>query len=232
MTQRTEMRELPATIRTPRAAAVAGILFALIFGAALSLTRLALPARPSDAGEWLTVRSRREEMQFALGLLPFAGIAFLGFIGVIRDRLGDREDRFFATVFLGSGLLFVGLVFVAAAVAATVVAVGAGGTPDPQVWAFGRRLAFTLINTYALRMAAVFTLVTTTLTRRLGAIPRWLMVVGYVVGVVLLFAITQQQNLEILFPAWVLLFSVYILVSGRSRARLQRQRGVNDSAAA
>jgi hypothetical protein len=65
-----------------------------------------VPARPSDAGEWLTIRSRREQVEFALGLLLFAGIAFLWFIGVIRDRLGDREDRFFATIFLGSGLLF------------------------------------------------------------------------------------------------------------------------------
>jgi hypothetical protein len=227
MTPRTEMAQLQATIRTPRAAAVAGIVFALIFGAALVPVRLAVPARPSDAGEWLTIRSRREQVEFALGLLPFAGIAFLWFIGVIRDRLGDREDRFFATIFLGSGLLFVGLVFVAAAVAGTVVAVGAG-TPDSQVWG---RLAFTLLNTYALRMAAVFTLAATTLTRRLGAIPRWLAVVGYVVGAVLLLAITQQQNLEIVFPAWVLLFSVYILVSGPRRAGLQRQRGAEDGGA-
>jgi len=43
--------------------------------------------------------------------LPFAGIAFLWFIGVLRDRLGELEDRFFATVFLGSGLLFLAMLF-------------------------------------------------------------------------------------------------------------------------
>jgi hypothetical protein len=42
----------------------------------------------------------------ALYLVPFAGIAFLWFIGVLRDRLGELEDRFFATVFFGSGLLY------------------------------------------------------------------------------------------------------------------------------
>jgi len=41
-------------------------------------------------------------------LAPFAGIAFLWFIAVVRNLIGDREDRFFATVFLDSGLLFVG----------------------------------------------------------------------------------------------------------------------------
>ena len=132
------------------------------------------------------------------------------------------------SVFLGSGLLFVALVFVAGAAATAVVAVGAGGKPDPQVWAFGRHLVFALINTYALRMAAVFTLATTTLTSRLGAIPRWLAVVGYLIGVVLLFALTQLPRLEILFPLWVLVLSVYILVSGRSQTRLQREPDVND----
>ena len=53
-----------------------------------------------------------------MNLIPFAGIAFLWFIGVLRDRIGEREDRFFATVFLGSGLLFVAMLFVAAAIAA------------------------------------------------------------------------------------------------------------------
>jgi hypothetical protein len=48
--------------------------------------------------------------------VPFAGIAFLWFIGVLRDRLGELEDRFFATVFFGSGLLFLGMLFLACAI--------------------------------------------------------------------------------------------------------------------
>lgn len=44
-------------------------------------------------------------------LVPFAGIAFLWFIGVLRDRLGQLEDRFFATVLFGSGPLFLGTLF-------------------------------------------------------------------------------------------------------------------------
>ena len=50
-------------------------------------------------------------------LAPFAGIMFLWFVAVVRDQIGEREDRFFATVFFGSGLLFVALLFAAAAVA-------------------------------------------------------------------------------------------------------------------
>jgi hypothetical protein len=101
-----EAREvLPrARLTTPRAAAVAGILFWVLLIISLALIRLSIPADPRDAGQWLAGDVRPVDL--ALTLLPFAGIAFLCFIGVVRDRLGAYEDRLFATVFLGSGLLF------------------------------------------------------------------------------------------------------------------------------
>lgn len=63
------------------------------------------PPDPAAAGAWLIDPTRRSALVVALNLVPFAGIAFLWFIGVVRDRIGPREDRFFASVFLGSGLL-------------------------------------------------------------------------------------------------------------------------------
>ena len=63
------------------------------------------PPNPSTPGQWLTDSSRRTAVAVALNLVPYAGIAFLWFLGVVRDRIGQREDRFFASVFLGSGLL-------------------------------------------------------------------------------------------------------------------------------
>jgi len=94
-------------LKTPRAAAIAGILFALLFGAGLVLIRLSVPADQAADSAWLDTNSRT--LALALNLVPYAGIAFLWFIGVIRDRLGDLEDRFFATVFLGSIWLRTGL---------------------------------------------------------------------------------------------------------------------------
>ena len=79
------------------------------------LARYAVPADPSSPGTWLTEPNRRAAARLALYLVPFAGIAFLWFIGVLRSRLGELEDQFFATVFLASGLLFVATLFVAAA---------------------------------------------------------------------------------------------------------------------
>src|SRR6266540_200712 len=149
-------------LRTPRAAAVAGIVFSVLRISALVLLRLSVPAHPAVPGAWLTDSRRRTAVAIALNLVPFAGIAFLWFIGVVRDRIGQREDRFFATVFLGSGLLFVGMLFVATAVAAGLLA-GPGdrtGAPD-EIW--GHRIVVIVMNTYAMRMAAVFTIATATI---------------------------------------------------------------------
>ena len=102
-----------ANLRTPKAAAIAGMLFSLLLIAVFSLLRISVPADPQEPGSWL--RTNSNTIALALNLVPFAGIAFLWFIGVLRDRLGALEDRFFATVFLGSGLLFLSMLFTAAA---------------------------------------------------------------------------------------------------------------------
>ena len=108
-----------ARLKTPRAAALAGILFSVFLIAGLLLLRLSVRADPLDAGAWLKTSSNT--VALALNLMPFAGIAFLWFIGVLRDRLGELEDRFFATVFLGSGLLFLAMLFASAAVAGGII---------------------------------------------------------------------------------------------------------------
>ena len=105
-------------LKTPRAAAIAEIVFAVLFTISIVLARLAVPAElgAPDASAWLEANSRM--VQLALSLLPFAGIAFLWFVGVVRDRVGASEDQFFSTVFFGSGLLFLAMVFVSAALRA------------------------------------------------------------------------------------------------------------------
>jgi hypothetical protein len=70
------------------------------------LLRVSVPADPQKPGAWL--RTNSEIVAVALNLVPFAGTTFLWFIGVLRDWLGTLEYRFVATVFVGSGLLFLG----------------------------------------------------------------------------------------------------------------------------
>jgi hypothetical protein len=202
-------------IRSPRAAAVAGIVFSVLLTTALVLVRSATPRDPNAASDWLADGNRRRAVVVALNLLPFAAIAFLWFIGVVRDRIGEGEDRFFATVFLGSGLVFVVMMLSAAAVAGGLLFTAddsAIAASQQGIWAFGRRVTSTLFYVYAMRMAAVFTTATTTLAVRLRLIPSWLAVVGYLTAVALLLTVGVIPWSELVFPAWVFVFSVHILI--------------------
>ena len=154
--------------------------------------------------------------------MPIAGITFLGFIGVARDRIGQREDQFFATLFLGSGLLFVAMLFVAAALAdglITDVASGSSAAPAPGTLAVGRLVTGLLLRVYATRMAAVFTLSTSIITFRTAVIPRRIAVLGFPFAVVLLISVGLTPWVELLFPAWVLLLSIAILWTGLRQPR-------------
>jgi hypothetical protein len=201
-------------LRTPRAAAVAGIIFSALLTAALVLLRVSVPTHPAVPGLWLTDPHRRADVAIALNLVPFAGIAFLWFIGVLRDRIGEREDRFFATVFLGSGLLFVAMIFVAAAIAGGVIAADTSSPPAAGTLALDRIVTATLVNVYAMRMAAVFTLTTVTIARRTEIVSRWLTVAGLVSALVLLIGVGFSPWVELLFPAWILALSIDILAAG------------------
>jgi hypothetical protein len=202
-------------LRTPRAAAVAGIVFSVSLITALVLLRLSVPAHPGAPGTWLTDAGRRTAVVIGLNLIPFAGIAFLWFIGVIRDRIGGREDRFFATVFLGSSLLFVGMLFVAAAVGGGLFAAAASGSgpPGADTLTVGRNVTGSLLNVYAMRMAAVFTLTTVTIARRTRIVSRWLEIAGLATALVLLAGTGISDWVELLFPAWILALSIDILTA-------------------
>jgi hypothetical protein len=208
-------------LRTPRSAALAGIVFAVLLALALVLLIVSVPSRQGEEGVWLTHPHRRFAVALALNLVPFAGIAFLWFIGVVRDRIGAQEDRFFATVFLGSGLLFVAMLFAAAAFAGGLITdVGLRtAASQPATLTLGRQVSSTLLRVYAMRMAGVFTLNTATITLRTGVVARWIGVVGLVAAVVLLVTLGLSPWVELVFPAWILLVSVDILWAGlRPRA--------------
>ena len=203
-----------SSLRTPRAAAVAGIIFSVLLIAELVLLRISVPAHPAVPGSWLTDSQHRAVVAIALNLVPFAGIAFLWFVGVLRDRIGEREDRFFATVFLGSGLLFVAMIFVSAAIAGGLIAAQSSSPPGAGTLALDRTVSGLLVNVYAMRMAAVFTLTTVTIARRTEIVSRWLIVAGFVSALVLMVGVGFSPWVELLFPVWILALSIDILASG------------------
>lgn len=210
-------------LRTPRAAAAAGIIFSVLLITALTLLRLSAPPSPSVAGTWLTDSGHRAAVAIGLNLVPFAGISFLWFIGVLRDRIGEREDRFFATVFLGSGLLFVAMLFVAAAAAGALVAGATSSAPPGSgTLALGRNVTTSLLNVYSMRMAAVFTLSTVTIARRTQIVSRWLTLAGLACALVLLIGIGITPWVELLFPLWILALSLDILSADFRATSAQR----------
>ncbi len=190
-------------LSTPRAAAAAGVLFALLFGGALVLIRISLPEGAAPGSQWT---NSDHSIRVASVLMPFAGIAFLWFIGVVRDGFGGYEDKFFSSVFIGSGLLFLAMVFVSSAVGVALT------HSSGDIAEFGRVLLLALSKTYALRMAAVFMISLATIWLKTGLMPRWLVGVTYLVAVGLILASDVSMWLTLAFPTWVLVVSVLLLM--------------------
>jgi hypothetical protein len=223
MSEPRALRTVERELRAPRAAGVAGLVFAALFVASLLLLRNH-PASGSSAAQiadWYLRRDVRNVALVGLYLAPFSGIAFLWFIAVIRHWIGELEDRFFSTVFLGSGLLFVAMLFVSAGAAGALLAgVRFRGqpVPTPDSVVLSRSLAYAFLYVYAMRAAAVFMLVVSTIGLRTGSLHRWLVLGGYAVALALLFIPTHIEWIVLLFPAWVAVVSVHILRAGPARA--------------
>jgi hypothetical protein len=208
-----------ARLRTPKAAAIAGIIFSLAMFVIFWLLRQSIPADPVGSATWLTTDTKT--IALALNLVPLAGVAFLWFIGVLRDRLGRQEDRFFATVFLGSGLLFLAMLFAAAAVLGAAMLVAP--TADPSEFAssttfrFARAATYVIMNVYAIKMAAVFMFSTCTVVIYTDIAPRWVAYAGYLLALLLLFGSYYISWSFAVLPVWVFLISAYVLTDNLRR---------------
>jgi MFS family permease len=215
-------------LKTPRAAATAGIIFSVLLMTSLVLIRSTVPYDPFENGSWLTTNAKK--VSFALSLIPFSGVAFLWFMGVLRDRFGEYEDRFFATVFIGSGFLFLVMLFTSAAFAGSIILVF-GNTPagllNNQVFTFGRAAMYTIANIYAIKMASVFMISATSMAHRLNAFPRWVSLFSYGLALILILNLFFMEWLIIVFPLWVLLISATILVENLLKKKVTEKEPVS-----
>jgi hypothetical protein len=203
-------------LKTPRSAAVAGIIFAVLYGSSLILLSLFVLPYISDT-TWLETNAA--PVSLALNLIPFAGIAFLWFIGVLRDLLADQEDRLFSTVFLGSGLLFLAMTFIGAALVAGLLnahTIGLGTLSD-SVYTYSRSVIYQVINIYAIRMAGVFMISLATIWIRTGVMHRVWAILTYLLALVLLVSISYSLWVTLIFPGWVMVVSLHILIRNLHR---------------
>jgi hypothetical protein len=210
-------------LQTPRAAAIAGMLFCVLLITSQLLVWISIPANPGA----IDVISHSRTVSLALNLLPFAGIAFLWFIGVVRNRLGMLEDRFFATVFLGSGLLYIAMIFMSAALAGGLIRVLINTPESPLqtgTYVLGRAQVYQTMNVYGIKMAGVFMFSTSTILLRTRIVQRWIPLLGYALGAILLLSIGVIVWIPLVFPIWVFLLSAAILLENPSGRGFQGER--------
>ena len=199
-------------LRTPRTAAFAGILFALLMITSFVLLQISIPSGSIDASDWL--EEQAGTVTLALTLLPFAGIAYLWFMGVMRDRLVHLEDQFFSTLFFGSGLLYLAMTFASAAIAGGILTVYAFDPEiliDSGIYIFSRAIIYKFNNVYAMRMAGMHMIVLGTIWMRTQVMPRWLALVTFILALVQLVGANFMSSITLVFPTWVFIISAYIL---------------------
>ena len=205
-------------LRSIESAAVAGVVYAVLTLVALILFRR-LPdlALSDDAiAAWFNDTANHSTLVIALNLVSFASVAFLWFVAVIRRRIGEKEDRFFATVFLGAAILYL-VTFVAGTVALAAPAVAAsvfdGATVDQGTATLTIGTANAMLLIIGPRMQALVMFTTSTLVLRTGVMPRWLAYIGYATGVLLFLFPLVYQPMGIIFPLWVLVASITIALT-------------------
>ena len=204
-------------VRSPRAAAIAGIIYSILVITVMILTRRAGNVQPENVTREL-LETWSDTFSLVLTMIPFAGIAFLWFTGVVRDRLREREGRFFATLFFGSGIIHVVLLFMWGAILGTILnlanlaAQEIVDTISPDIYIYGVVLMNEIIGNFALRMAGVYMLAIGTLWSRTGVMPRWVTIITYVLALGFLLVAERFREARFIFPVWVFVVSVYILV--------------------
>jgi hypothetical protein len=208
MEPQTEPEHSSVRGRSIEAAAVAGFLFAVLSFVALLLLNSSPDLTTSDAelSAWYSDKGNRSSLTIGLSMSVFAAVSFLWFVAVIRKRVGEREDKFFSTVFLGSGILLTGVMLAgAAAQAGPAIAVDLADGKVPHTAAIaalnGLGTGFLLI--VLPRLQSVFMISTSTLTLRTGAFNRSLSYLGYVLALLMFFMPVVYQPLGLAFPVWV-----------------------------
>lgn len=211
--QRSRLRARLASIE---AAAIAGLLCAVGWSLALRglLGAPGIGAPAEEIDRFYADTANADAVVAWLQVLVFATIAFLWFVGVVRGRIGDREPKLFGTVFFGASILLAALLFVGATLLAapSLQTTVAGTAPEPGAAALLRAAAAGVLTVFLPRVAMLVMFSTAGLGRATGALPRWLVIATYAVGVFELVNVTVDTPTIFLVPAWIAVVSVVLLV--------------------
>jgi hypothetical protein len=197
-------------------AALAGIVCAIGWTISLRglLGRPAISASREEIARFYASTGSESQLRFLLGSMVIATIGFLWFVGVVRSRLGDRETTLVGSVFFGGSLLLTALVLAgAAALAAPSLLVHVGKqVPDPGATSMSRAVAAVVLSMFAPRVATLVILSAASLCRSSHAVPMWVIVVSYILGIAAFVDVTVSEPALIIFPAWMVMISVVLLI--------------------
>jgi hypothetical protein len=200
-------------------AVIAGLVFAALYGTVqFIVTRTPSLLEPyTEVNTWYSDPSHRASLLLAFNLTALSSIAFLWFVAVVRRRIGEREDQFFATVFLSSGILFIALLLVGfgVRVAIGLVLSETNAVPDDADFAVVGGASNLILVVAMPRMQALFVASTSTIGRKTGALPDWLTWLGYAFALVLLVVPVVFEVPGLGFGLWVALVSGSMLVRRR-----------------
>lgn len=167
---------------------------------------------------------RRVVVVAGLYLIPFAAIAFVWFFVALRMWISASAPRLnvmLSNVQLVSGIIYTTLILAAGgAMSVTAASVELSDQPvEPLIARQFPQYGASLLLVFAMRLAAMFVLTTTNLGRLSGILPRWFIVVGFVVAVGLLLTASFNSWLIFVFPAWILAFCVVLIDRARKISR-------------
>lgn len=203
--------------------AAVGAAHAILFLVSLWLlsSRPGPTATSEELIEFYESEGSRRVMLVGLYLMPFAGIAFIWFVVALRmwiEGTSRRVSIMLSNVQLVSGILYVALFFAAAASTSVLAASVefSDGDIDPVVARQFPEFGNTLAIVFSLRMASMFVLATSTIGRTTKVVPPWFAWSGYAVALFLLLSASLETWLAVVFPIWLLVFSVILLQRARS----------------
>lgn len=201
-----------------RAATVTGVLFVVLYLLSLALIQQGVPGwdeSPEQVAASLEDSGARSGLLIGYAMTPFAAISFLWFIAVIYRRI-PPHGRFISTVFIGGSTLFITLYVVATTVlcAPYYIEDREGITIlDAESLRGLQSISWALLFVVATRIQVLVVLSATALGRQYGVLPRWLVIVGYLIAVVQILNLSLFEPLIFLFPLWVLAVSITLAVN-------------------
>jgi hypothetical protein len=209
-----------ATARIARTAGWSGLLFAGLLVASLLLVSRVPGLGDSDAAYRSFYAGGAETLTVVgLYLVPFAGIACLWHMIATRTLMQVRRPGSWTEVphwlHLAASVIFVCLLFAGTAAVGAVALLtefSSAPLPGPDVARALSSLGYALVFVYGVRAAGMYMLTTTGLMRTAQLLPRPLVLLSYLAAAFLLLSVTFHPAILLVFPGWVLMVSIVLLV--------------------